>query len=124
MSWIIEDRGSYIEVKPTNDAKDHYAGDECWCDPLTERHDLSRPLISHNHSGETLDNNWRDVSYATNLFMLRNGFSWSASDQCWSSKPDKYRNILTIPQNIAEYFVGALGVKPPSPTNQTKKEKT
>jgi hypothetical protein len=48
MKWQWEDFGQYVEVMLLTDSKEHYAGDECWCNPVTTTEPDSRPLISHN----------------------------------------------------------------------------
>lgn len=53
--WLTTDHDSYVEVKPLNDTKEHYAGDECWSHPRVERQQGSRPLISHNSMRSTND---------------------------------------------------------------------
>lgn len=44
--WKSTDYDTYVEVIPAEDSREHYAGDECWCNPVTEL-DNSRPLIIH-----------------------------------------------------------------------------
>jgi hypothetical protein len=46
--WKTEDFDTYVEVVPLDDTKEHFAGDECWCDPKTTQDDNARPVISHN----------------------------------------------------------------------------
>lgn len=46
VKWRSEDFNSYVEIVPIGDAKEHLAGDECWCNPITET--IGRPLIHHN----------------------------------------------------------------------------
>lgn len=48
MNWRVEDFGQYIEVTPEHDIKEHWAGDECWCQPRRVEDRGDRPVISHN----------------------------------------------------------------------------
>lgn len=45
--WKSEDFDGYVEVAPIGDVKEHLAGDECWCSPVTEQNG-GRPMIVHN----------------------------------------------------------------------------
>ena len=115
MGWVVINRGSLIDVLPTHDAKEHLVGDECWCNPLIERHELTIPMVSHNESGEAKENKWRDVSYATNLFMLKNGFKWQ--DEKWVKHDQDKAKPYIVDQLTAEFFVGTL-----TNTNLTEKK--
>lgn len=35
--WEVQFNGAFFEVIPVDDSKDHLLGDECWCQPRTER---------------------------------------------------------------------------------------
>lgn len=45
--WRSEDVGGYVEVTPLADVKQHYAGDECWCNPKTEYIDDKAMIVHH-----------------------------------------------------------------------------
>lgn len=47
-NWQWVDYDQYVEVVPLNDIKEHYAGDECWCEPRRVDDEGERPVISHN----------------------------------------------------------------------------
>ena len=47
-NWRTVDKDGYVEVLPWADAKQHDEGDECWCHPIVEKREGSRPLITHN----------------------------------------------------------------------------
>lgn len=47
-NWKWEDFGQYVEVVPLHDSQEHYAGDECWCNPKRIDENSERPVISHN----------------------------------------------------------------------------
>lgn len=46
--WQWTDYDQYVEVIPLNDTKEHFAGDECWCQPRRVEEENQRPVISHN----------------------------------------------------------------------------
>ena len=47
--WRTTDYGEFVEVVPIEDGELHYAGDECWCFPTTEKTGkMQIPMISHN----------------------------------------------------------------------------
>jgi len=35
--WHVEYKGSFFEVLPDDDTKEHLLGDECWCKPKVQR---------------------------------------------------------------------------------------
>jgi hypothetical protein len=45
--WKSEDVGGYVEVTPVHDNKQHYAGDECWCNPKTEYIEGKAMIVHH-----------------------------------------------------------------------------
>ncbi len=51
--WEMWERGSFNEVLPQDDLKEHFLGDECWCNPIIENVTGVPPgnpdiLITHN----------------------------------------------------------------------------
>lgn len=50
ISWESIDMGLYFEITPVGDLKEHYAGDECWCEPRIEYVPDGTPdrMIIHN----------------------------------------------------------------------------
>lgn len=44
--WEVWDMVIYVEVLPQDDIKEHWAGDECWCNPSIEPVN-DRKLIAH-----------------------------------------------------------------------------
>lgn len=46
--WKWIDHGSFVEVLPLADLKEHNLGDECWCNPRRIDEQGERPVISHN----------------------------------------------------------------------------
>lgn len=100
-NWQWEDFGEYVEVVPTNDIKQHFAGDECWCKPTVEREQGSRPLISHNASGKLrITEVDTAIHFPVNEWMLAQGFTWG-DDMSWH----KFNNgNIHVHQSAAEYF--------------------
>lgn len=45
--WQSVDQDEYVEILPLDDDKEHWAGDECWCQPTVDRQEV-RPIIIHN----------------------------------------------------------------------------
>lgn len=48
--WETWDRGSFMEVLPQDDLKEHWLGDECWCNPRLEEVEGGMPNIMIVHS--------------------------------------------------------------------------
>lgn len=42
--------GTYFEILPQDDIREHFAGDECWCNPRIEYEPDGQPdqMIVHN----------------------------------------------------------------------------
>lgn len=54
-NWSSFDRGQFVEVLPNNDIKEHYLGDECWCNTTIE-YIRGKALITHNSMDGREDN--------------------------------------------------------------------
>ena len=48
-NWGVYVNPSYVEVLPIEDDKDHYAGDECWCNPKVIKVPGGQPPIMVVH---------------------------------------------------------------------------
>lgn len=48
--WQVFEYESFNEVVPVDDSKDHFLGDECWCDIRTEVVEGGKPDLLIVHS--------------------------------------------------------------------------
>lgn len=45
--WRVNFNGSFFEVLPVKDTKEHMLGDECWCNPEVQRSVTPNKYIKH-----------------------------------------------------------------------------